>query len=461
MKLESIADYYGEWNIPNTDDKFYGKILQEKNGSYLLEIMGNFSNAPPSNLIHKHDFINGITTNGKKITLTGVIEHSKNCSYPGSIVTKYNFNEAFIGYHFNQNESIKFDAISIPVNYLNKWMGIDPFTVKPDVNNLTMVYTTPEILKISLDTVGLNIEIKSEYTCNSNPSGYNIKEDSFIKLYKNKAEDFNELLNSINWLITFLSVCYYQPIQLPYISCHSNSQEDISYVLNRPIEYNNTNSSLFLVTYTNIKNDFVRILQWWFENKEKLKVIGYIFKSLLKVDYAIPLEVRFSQSIQMVETFHRKFKNNEYIPKDAIEPYILCLKNVLKKEKTKKLNNKLIGKIKYALTSKMKYAYEPSLMQRLKELITHIPQNILTQTIITDDKFITNICSLRNYYTHWDQIEGSPINEQKIYDYAETLRLILIINLLKEMRFADDNIINIFKRNKTVKFNRSLIWPEY
>src|SRR5690606_41012605 len=109
------------------------------------------------------------------------------------------------------------------------------------------------------------------------------------------------------------------------------------------------------------------------------------------------------------------------------------------------------------LASKLHFTNEPTLHDRLKELLSDMRNEILTGIVGDEDQFIRDAKNSRNYYTHYD-----PVLKKKakmgtaLFLLTEKLKVLLLCAILNEASFTKVQIERFLKERTWVLFNHIL-----
>jgi hypothetical protein len=115
------------------------------------------------------------------------------------------------------------------------------------------------------------------------------------------------------------------------------------------------------------------------------------------------------------------------------------------------------SKHKEWLKSRLYFSNEPTLRERLQELINDTPSSILNKITSDSNQLLKDTRNSRNYYTHYDpSSEKKALKGVDLYYLSEKLRLILIIHILFETGLSPAQIEEVFERNHYRFFNHIL-----
>ncbi|NES65568.1 MAG: hypothetical protein F6K24_10060, partial [Okeania sp. SIO2D1] len=207
--------------------------------------------------------------------------------------------------------------------------------------------------------------------------------------------------------------------------------------LDKLLFYNKIFSEM-LFSLSDIKSDFSLIMQRWFNSIEKLDSVLNLFFSI-KYKPDIYLESKFINLVQAVESYHRRQIKNHVLPEDEHKEHIERILDSVPRE------------YKEWLKDKLNYSNEPTLKERLIELLELIPE-ITNQLVKDKEGFATKIKNARNYFTHYDEsLKKKAPQPEELYRFIESLSFILQACILKELACTSERCYQLLNRNKRYK----------
>lgn len=450
--------YKGNWFLPeNAEKKVNGILSFDPEEGANLELFDTLVDFNKSLSYKSQSFILGVTTNNKLITLYNSFEYNRSLS-SGKQTCKYISNFVLIGDHYTSEDEFTFNKIKGRFKNLDEWLSIYGFKeVEPNFKNhsLKVDYELPEYIKIEIFN---NLHIIFNFTYSSPIHPYThklvIEQKSEVVFDSNVPVPFYDILENIMLFQNFLTLGTFEPANLIYVFLYNNDRKENVGGQSKPIQtqlFHNPgfkyvegrikNKSEFLFNYNDIRQNFGDIIKKWFELNELLKPVTYLlFDSFYHRKKFT--ENRFLNIIQAIETFHRRFRKNV---------------SISKKEHKVRINNILASiDIKHRdwLNEKLNFSNEPTLHQRLSELIEEIPIQTIKKIIVDQDQFIRRIKHNRNYYTHYDKsLESKALKGNELYKLSEKLRVILIVLILKEIGFSLEQAEILLDRNESNFFN--------
>jgi len=450
--------FKGVWFLPdNPTRQVYGTLTYDANESSYLDLLGTFVDKQSSKERHEPDFIFGKTTENKTITLFKTFQSSYSL-FASVETSKYVVNFVFDGDHFENNESLCFDTVKGKFDNLNDWIsefGIKKFD--PDYKNhkLSVDYELPHSIdfKINDELKGkLNFSFNAPLTRYTHK--FTIEQTTTVIFYTKKAQPFFDILDHLMLFQNFLTLGTFEPAFATSILL-SNKNRKVGTVENFKTnevklyyspgfhQSTNTKKSLweFLFNYHDIATNFEDIIQKWFSQKDKIDPItNILFESFhQKKKFTVN---NFLNIVQALETFHRRFRNNEIMTKAKHKQMISDIISTTNPDFQKWLHDRL------------NFSNEPTLHHRLVELISEISVKTLAKIIPNKDKIIKDTKNSRNFYTHYDvSLEKKALKGHELFQLTEKLRVLLIAIVLLETGFTMEQIEILFERNEFNFFN--------
>ena len=455
-------EYDGIWWLPeNPNNKVSGKLKFHPVKGLKLQLIGSFKRLNNLNTFLQPPIILGITSNGKIITLYKCYESQSHMSMPGFLSSSFIASFAFLGCHFEKEEEIRFDSLSLNYFHLEEWTGITGFRFKMETdpkNHLTkheIIYSFPEKVGAKIG----NLNISFDYNFTSGGDGLkevNLRHTTFIKIKPNKSLHFNDYQDVCYHIQNFLSLAIGKAV-FPIIikgkseRCSTKSQSGkaiypdifIYYATNSLFE---TSSKIYpfdmLFTFRDISGKFENILKNWFEKAEMLKPVYDLYFGTL-YNSRMYLQHQFLSMTQAVEAYHRRKFEGKYLLDEDYEPIYNGFKDVINKLDVE-------ASFKNALINRLRYGNEFSLRKRLKDLFAEYQS--ITQNFIKDENnFINRVVDTRNYLTHYDKKLRNIADGEDLYRITQKLKTILQICLLHELGFDKEEIKSAFLRNRRYK----------
>lgn len=446
----------GLWFLPDSeDDKISGKISYSQEQGIYLELLGSFDEVEQMFSESNNYIILGVLQNGKKITLLNNSIASRTLNFPGIPTVKYISTYMLVGAHYFKKEEILFDEISIEFHNLSEWLSINGINETKYTNEeFRLHYTLPS--EINFDVKEYNAKFKfSSNTNNDNFKTFSLNQRVEFCLKKEKTTQvFDFLKDSIVFqgLITFGSFenCYPTAIKLKnenifdiYGDNKIYKEVELYYKSKGTKSIKQKYSFEFLFNYEDLKDNFQNTISNWYRYSSEIEPIIYLFLNSFYSHNRIFTEGKFLEIIHALETFHRRtYKNNIINKSDYNKQKRIIIESVPQEYRV-------------WLQGKLHFGNEPSLHERLVELLSKISEFKILEEIITDnEQFIRDVKNSRNYYTHYDKsLEKKSVKGSSLYYLTIKLRIILIIHLLLLLELEKGKIEIILQKLKDHHYN--------
>jgi hypothetical protein len=450
--------YKGLWFLPeNPERQVTGILTFDPSEGADLELLGTLVDLKSSKEHHEPNFILGITTDNKAVTLYNSFEYNR--SFLSGIDTcKYTTNFVIIGDHYTNEDEFVFDKIKGRFKNLDEWISEFGFKdFEPDFKNhkITVDYELPKPIefKISDELKGkFNFTFSSPLTRHTHK--FIVEQKTEIIFETEMQKPFFETLDNLMLFQNFLTLGTFEPAYPISIWLSNKTRKDRDDEKSRVIQvqliykpgfsYTEGRKKIlweFLLNYRDIAQNFETIIQKWFTQKDKIDpVTNLLFDSFYQ-------RKRFNENsflniVQALETFHRRFRKNEIMPKTEHKNMISEIIKSVKEDYKKWLQDRL------------NFSNEPTLHHRLEKLIEELSLKTVSKIIKDKELFIKDTKNSRNYYTHYDlSMEKKALKRKDLYMLTEKLRVLLIAIVLLETGLTKEQVDILFERNEFKFFN--------
>lgn len=434
-------EHKGKWKVPESNTWLDGTLSFDPDIGAKLEVFGSFNSFPDRS---SKDIILGKTIDGD-ITLVDVW-YSRTTSSPNDIIIAiYQPVIIIIGHHFKTESEICFRQIKSEI--FNSFQWFDKSGFENDFENVQDGYSISynKIAPIPFmlnDYCSGNVSFSSPVTLKDINNEINLKERAFFCLNYSVKTSYKEILNDLRYILGFITLFTFEqsyPMSITfYDDDYSNKFKNTSVVKQIQCIYQNSsyNSSFkvrrpheHLVKYSDIKHDFPEILKNWYylfnghKSVFNLMLSGFRRKNFFSVE-------KFIDVIKAIETFHRNTQNNQRIPENEYNNLVssILLNSKLQNSSDKEwLKNKLKGN-------------EPTLKNRLKDLIEDNQNNFIIENISDLKGFYFKVIEARNYYTHYDKSsEVKALKGIDLFKLTSILQGLLYSSIFKELRLKEEH----------------------
>jgi hypothetical protein len=453
MRLCEPLKIQGYWWLPEKQkEKLPGILLISGSGDVTLEVLGLFEGgmSPEASPISR---VYGVTDKGKLVTLDNCFYSNQNLNFPGIPKGTLHADLALVGAHFSSEEPLRFSRISFSCEGLDEWLGITGISVTHDWESkgATIQYKPPAKRSYVIKQ-GLDLSIAFRWTLPSgigNISEAKITQNSVIQMDVADAVDLDELRAYVYRVNNFLCLALDQPAALTSVVVSSSdlteeigdkkrrAEIELYYPsLPHPETPPNIDTHRMLFVYGTIAESLHSVLSAWLENYEQLEPAFNLYFSSTTAKHPY-LESRFLFLVQGLETLHRRTSDETVMPEEEFRDIVSRLTEACPESRAD------------WLTTRLAYANELSLRQRLKELIEPFTSYFGTPGEVKG--LINDILATRNYLTHFDRsLEGIAKSGAGLWRLCMRIEVLFELQLLKRSGFTDMQIEDIIKGNYRV-----------
>jgi hypothetical protein len=457
-------EYNGIWWLPeNPKKKISGTLKFNQREDTILELIGSFKEVKDINEIPELNIILGITSNGKVITLYKCYESNFHVSIPGFFSSSFVVSIIFQGYHFEKEEDIKFDSLSLNYSHLEEWTRISGFKSKSenDSENHLKKYEVSYSFPPKVEAKLAKFDLSFDY--NFNLGGDRIKEVKlkqtiFIKIEPHTQVHFNDYEKDICYHIqNFLSLAIGRAVSPLLIKGKTNACKtklsDGRVVYNDILTFysikelpdlsKKLNPFDMLFSFRDMSDNFEKYLKNWFAKSEVLQPVYDLYFGTL-YNPSMYLQHEFLSLIQALESYHRRVEDGKYVSEDDYTQIYKTLISAIPQE--------LDNDFKESLKQKLKYHNEFSLRKRVKKILKKFG-DLGILLIHDNERFVKDIVTTRNFLTHYDKnVEMKAKNGQELYELTQKIKFMLEICFLIELEIPIKTIKGLVSRNQRYQY---------
>lgn len=461
-------EYRGYWWLPSApENKTPGAIRISTEDSLTLNLLGTLENPrlPKRYSTDFYKIVLGITEEGKLFTLYQCLRLNASFNSPGIRTETYTINTVFHEVHFNKINQMKFHKAVVDYSCLSSWVysGNPKFLHRwhKDLaasNIYNLIDLNWSSLELVAKTTKGNVSIFPMLFSSTHNLSFNFKKAAKLKIdfsqettlescyfdYLYPLQNFLTLATNENNFIVDLHVYSNYGLRNSNIADNETPiKVSSSFVSQEPKESSKDN---MLFTLENIENELSLWMQKWFNIGDDLRHICNIF---FGVKYLTDIfgEQRFLSIVQAIESYHRICFRNEVVPGAEF-----------KRRREEILENTLEEHREW-LNEKLVHANEPSLQNRLNDLVEKYKGVI--EPFINEDqsKFTKKVKNTRNYLTHYNKsLKKKTAEGDELFRLTQILSFLLEACLLHELGCTPERCAELINRSNeykyTVKFVR-------
>lgn len=431
----------GTWYLPaNRENELQGTLTYSFESSITLKVLGSFDKAFLSE-VNYYAIINGFTVNGKNVTLIGC--HTNNHSFhaPGFEEFSYVIEQVIFGDAFTEIPSEQFFQFRFHIYKIEDWLDLRLIKVNNDHDRRSIDYhfEWPEelVFQINKDT---KLSITHSGTTQTAPAVNRIKLKTEAYFEYQSSIPFSiaklpEVVFRIRMLLSFFTLRPYYADDIE-IKSLMDGQTNGGLVYSRWNKYyyhqgadytkdygdEDTFSFLkFVVPFPSIRQSFEVIVSNWFGKYEVLSPIIESYYSYFYLNETT-INAKFLHVIQAFEAYHRRMRNNDNLsPSDF-------------KAKLKAILGDVRPEFVPWLKEKLAFAYEPTLNERLTELLNSSSELGFDIVFGDVDALVKKIKDSRNYLTHYDaRLKEKVMGPGEMIKVTELVAEYLLFLILKDI----------------------------
>jgi len=387
-----------------------------------LSLTGCFK---PLHNFNKDNVVLGECDGAPRITLLG-------CSYKksaehgmASSTYYYGAESTLIGAHFEEGAAIKFKALEVQDLNTRSWLGE---TTSYNNGNIRHAFDPVHVARLE----DVNIEIVPG-------------ERPYLRLKAENATAYNELRAISDRFHDLLSLAVGTPVVS--IDILGFVDENIEVRIYHAPRYSGKPVIILrddmVFTFDDIWHNSQVILTSWFNSWKEIEAVHELYFSNLYHSVPYP-RARFLSYVQALEVYHRQ----KIMNKDSL---------IVEFEgRKKRMYSKMEDRDKEWFDRRMKYGYEPTQRDRLREILCRLPE-LFALDKRQRNKLVGDIVDTRNYYIHLDKSSrsGAITDEDKLRNLTQRLQMLLGVLLLKELGFDEQTgkivFENLYRRYSYLK----------
>jgi len=458
----------GLWWLPDApDDKQGGVLSFSPEGGIRLQLIGSFHEIgkSQSDEAAKCPLILGLSNDcplGKLVTLHKCMMSGSRVGMPGYHAEEYRVTTAFFGGHFRRQDELRFFRTRLALSYMRDWVHITGVTLNYSVDEgkkllgCDLHYAYPSPLKARLSDMQLMLSFDAELPALGSRE-MRLTEQPVFDAVLDVEADLRQLCEvAIGPLRNLLTLATDRPNSVTdltvfsrhAVDLHGASRETKSLRVVYQGAGNIAQSTRALMppdmlfTFADIPHDFEVFATKWMTMSAKLQTSFQVFFGA-KYNRTMYLTSQLLSVSQALESFHRLQFSNE----------------VLSQEDHKRRIEEIVGSVpekhRKWTRERLKYSNEPSLRERLHNLLEDVPQ--VMQPLIGKDtkKFVQKVIATRNFFVHRDpKLMASAAQGASLYWMTERLIHLFKASLLKELGFSESARVALCERNQSYLFLR-------
>lgn len=342
----------------------------------------------------------------------------------------------------------RFRELRIELLGLDEWLGLDSIRVEEQFRDGedTEVKVTYRNHKIPYKTPEANVQVESLVLgvlpfglLSDLPKNHvDLRQTNWL-VYSPTTEyrlgDFQNAYRRVEELIALLLGTHFR-LDWPTLVA-SNGEFDASYrfyFYRGPAQHQLPLSYLWWATFCSVRDSFGTLLHQWQTKAERYGAGYELYVASLRNPPLHP-EHRFVNVVWAVESLHRSWRREAAVPEREAERK-QCIQQIIGR-----FSNATDRKAKKWLEGKLKYAYEPTLEERIVEAFCRLPIGLKTSQLRV---FARRCAKRRNDISHEGgcRSDGDPSAfRTELQDLTDALVFLFHALLLHEIGISDDQLV--------------------
>lgn len=441
----------GVWWLPENPDRAApGTLTFRDSERPVLNLIGSLHDRDFSEQAFEPQFVLGLATTGKKVTLYRCLEVNRSFNLGGGLGTsRISASVLFIGEHFSEAKDLVFERFAVSYDHLSDWAWLSGFEYSITQDRETHKFQRYELTYAFPDPQEVQVgELRIRFAPTFNQSGgpitaYHLDQHLFLEVRPSSPMEFDGFLDTFYHLRNFITLGVGHPIHPVRMRATVSVELDEEHPLERPhdvqVYYRVDRAGMaekslhpaeMLFNFPKIRPYFEQTLVNWFGKASILKPVYDLYFGTL-YNPKLYLEGRFLSLAQAVETYHRRMIGGSYVTDAEYEQLKALLLGAI-------TSFNMDSDAKNALMGKVQYLNELSLRRRVKELVVSFDK-LVTRHIPNPSKFAGRVVDTRNYLTHYNpSLEPNAVRGENLYLLAEQLRLLLELCFLRELGLPNE-----------------------
>jgi hypothetical protein len=445
-------EFKGLWWLPGrgSSRKIPGTLRIPENGGAQLELTGSFGSLagnPAAKAVKCLPIILGVADTGKRITLLESFPTKLSDSAGGFCTVTYAIRTAFVGAHAGPRTPLRFSRMSVEYLYLVDWADLRGLTCSSGPGaRYQCAYAEPDRVSLTSEALdGMKVEIRSYCNVEHGVGGVTMREWAGCEMTPRIPMTFDEYSTAIFGVQGLLSLAVARPSHALRVTgtlvgrrtrsdtgAASPSPDRRVTIHFSPVRADRTEENVsaleMLFTLGQVADRIGELVDTWFTKMRDLRPVCDLFSAVQRGTKLYP-ETRFLFMVQALETYHRRTNSTNVSDRDELDRWVA------------EVIPSAPPALRKRLKPRLKYIYEPSLRERLQNLLER--HDVQVRAFITKPKpFVDSVVTTRNYLTHYDPTSApSAVTDgADLYNLSQDLKLLLEVCLLDELGFPSADI---------------------
>ena len=457
----------GKWWFPREYIQLPGTLIFDDDKA-ILTISGAFLPTMETYAARdKEDFIIlGELEDGRKVTLIPYYGGNKQETIGQQYIfssSEFQIKFIILGTHFQNIEDVKFESCLVEYSNLSKWIRfeLDNKSLSVNIDKKSVFWTRyDKSIDLNIENVcSIKIFSSEKVSFEQFTNEHEVSEKVYVRFDKLIKDSLEECLELMGTFRDFLNFTISDDVKtnsfrgLVKTKSEAYNSKMVQVLWRSPISTNlekgSGNSCLF--RFDEIKDEFDRIVNAWFNFKSKFSVVYDLYFGVV-YNSELYLTNKFLMISEALEVYHGKEFGSKVITTALREVYDRIMPHI----KDLHSNSTFSAEDFEIVKEWMNNGKRPSLSARITELYDKYSDIIpyLSLKIGNSKCFGSKVSKFRNGLTHGD-IDSKDIDDSDLFWTYKDLHLLLRLCILSALDFPIDKL-HTFCHTKATKAPYSL-----
>ena len=453
MRISNPLKLAGYFWLPSTPDhKVPGTLTIADGGDIELEVISDLDLDVKKYFGQlSFPYIYGAVEDLGSVTIESCFYLQRRSTYGVTLIARSRLrgSRVLAGNHFADDELEGFNGLRFGIEGLDEWLDTTGFTItyQDDFRAASIEYAPPELLSIALPD-GFTLSFVFSYTLPEIPAirEASIKQSVFIQLSHEEEQAIEAFTTIAHRLTLLLGFAMNETVALHSLALSGQrwlkeNDSDKSQALSFPLFYPSRPYSAalptldrfnFLFRFRDVNEQIGSLLGRWLSGYDAISPSLSLYFSMCNDNHPY-LAGQFLSLAQGLETYSRQTTTMSRFPQQEFDRVVQGLLDACEPP------------YRAWLSERLSHGNEPSLRNRLKELIK--PFAVLLGSPGERRALVGLIVDTRNYLTHYDDaLRSRAASGEQLYGLLQTTEALFQLHILSILGFSSKEIEGVVGR---------------
>lgn len=458
--FDKKAKFRGKWYVPGSDEETFG-TLRYSPIRISLKTRGDFQRKVGNRVrsFQHFDLLHGITDDGTKVSLIGVMQNGMKTNSHGTQLAKFNVEVVVVGCHIASRDDFVVSAMRFGGSTFD-WFVFEniPQSKHPDgVKGVEIRYELPPTRSFRIGSINSALEIDGSYSSSTRGRfGIDLFASYMFRLVPDQPSKFDEALTHVMKCCHLITLFTNYGCVPSWVQARLADEDRLVSLLfkRHTLPQEDGEGWLdFLFDLRHIGDKFGPALDKWLGESATFWNAVYQF-----IDSRLPksgdsLEPRFQMATQLLEAFSRATTSSFYMPPSDYDAVVQALNSHIPENVTEGHRE--------SLKKKIYYGNEYSLRKRLTLLLKPLGDECKSLVCNSVSDFINGTVDTRNCLVHSsEELSKLALTHGDMYWAIEKLLMLARILMLRHVGLKEAEIAQAIDRHPGISQYKGL-WMQH